>query len=98
MTTVAPMVEAVVAGLTARLAGKGPLGGTSGSHAEHEHLGSSSLLKRLCVGRRARGALAAVGRRVPRGAAGADEGRHRGRDTWAVRLLGGVNVGLTSKY
>jgi len=37
MTTVAPLVAAVVAGLAARLAGEGPLGGISGSHAEKEH-------------------------------------------------------------
>eukprot|EP01050_Picozoa_sp_SAG11_P018022 SAG11_NODE_2667_length_3114_cov_3.233167_1_plen_48_part_00 len=37
MTTVAPLVAAVVAGLAARLAGEGPLGGISSSHAENEH-------------------------------------------------------------
>eukprot|EP01050_Picozoa_sp_SAG11_P002853 SAG11_NODE_149_length_14661_cov_10.031658_6_plen_75_part_00 len=37
MTTVAPLVAAVVAGLTARLVREGPLGGIPGSHAENEH-------------------------------------------------------------
>eukprot|EP01050_Picozoa_sp_SAG11_P015486 SAG11_NODE_2013_length_3923_cov_7.053609_2_plen_48_part_00 len=37
MTTVAPLVAAVMAGLAARLAGEGPRLGISGSHAENEH-------------------------------------------------------------
>ena len=38
MSTVAPLVAAVVAGLAARLAVWGPLGGSGSSHADKEYV------------------------------------------------------------